>query len=397
MASSTSQTILAVDDNEAFRYSIARRLRDAGFHVIEAATGAEALRLAREEPVLITLDINLPDIDGFEVCRRLKSDPVTREIPVLHLSASCIGSDHKVRGLEGGADAYLTEPIDQHELVATVKALLRMREAQREARRQAQEAERARQDLKAINQSLEARVQQRTAELQRHISEVQKLSSFLLQAQDEERRRISRELHDSTGQLLVALKLNVNQLKSEFANQNPEGQRILQDTEAVVEEMSRQLRTMSYLLHPPLLDEAGLVSALRWYVDGFASRSSLKVTLDVPGHMERLPQALETTIFRLVQESLTNIHRHSESKTGSIRIVSSDNEVLVDVSDEGKGFSFDSEVEGRTSRPGVGILGMRERVHRFGGTLEILSGSSGTHVVARLPIHSVEGTAVKVS
>ena len=399
MASSTSQTILAVDDNEAFRYSIARRLRDAGFHVIEAATGAEALRLAREEPVLITLDINLPDIDGFEVCRRLKSDPVTREIPVLHLSASCIGSDHKVRGLEGGADAYLTEPIDQHELVATVKALLRMREAQREARRQAQEAERARQELKAINQSLEARVQQRTAELQRHISEVQKLSSFLLQAQDEERRRISRELHDSTGQLLVALKLNVNQLKSEFtsANGNGEGQRILQDTEAVVEEMSRQLRTMSYLLHPPLLDEAGLVSALRWYVDGFASRSSLKVTLDVPRQLGRLPQILETTIFRLVQESLTNIHRHSESKTGSIRILSNDNEVLVDVSDEGKGFSFESEVAGRTSRPGVGILGMRERVHRLGGKLEILSDSSGTHVIARLPNHSVQSTAVKAS
>ena len=257
-----------------------------------------------------------------------------------------------MRGLEGGADAYLSEPIDQQELLATVKALLRMREAQKEARRQAEEAERAQQELKAINETLETSVQQRTAELQRHISEVQKLSSFLLQAQDEERRRISRELHDSTGQLLVALKLNVNQLKSEFGNQNPEGERILQDTEAVVEEMSRQLRTMSYLLHPPLLDEAGLVSALRWYVDGFATRSSLKVTLDVPGHLGRLPQVLETTIFRLVQESLTNIHRHSESKTGSIRIVSNDNEVLVDVSDEGKGFSFDSEVEGRTSRPG---------------------------------------------
>ena len=91
----TPQTILAVDDNDAFRYSVVRRLRDAGFYVTEAATGAEALRLAREEPVLITLDINLPDIDGFEVCRRLKSDPVTREIPVLHLSASCIGSAAK--------------------------------------------------------------------------------------------------------------------------------------------------------------------------------------------------------------------------------------------------------------------------------------------------------------
>ena len=302
-----------------------------------------------------------------------------------------------MRGLEGGADAYLSEPIDQQELVATVKALLRMREAQREARRQAEEAELARQELKAINETLEARVQQRTAELQRQISETQKLSSFLLQAQDEERRRISRELHDSTGQLLVALKLNVNRLKSEFVSANPEGQRVLQDTEAVVEEMSRQLRTMSYLLHPPLLDEAGLVSALRWYVDGFATRSSLKVTLDVPRQLGRLPQILETTIFRLVQESLTNIHRHSESKTGSIRILSDGNEVLVDVSDEGKGFSFDSEVEGRTSRPGVGILGMRERVHRLGGKLDILSDSSGTHVVAKLPIHSVQSTAVKAS
>jgi signal transduction histidine kinase len=225
------------------------------------------------------------------------------------------------------------------------------------------------------------------------MSEVQKLSSFLLQAQDEERRRISRELHDSTGQLLVALKLNVNQLKSEFANANPEAERILDDTEAVVEEMSRQLRTMSYLLHPPLLDEAGLVSALRWYVDGFASRSSLKVTMDVPGHLGRLPQALETTIFRLIQESLTNIHRHSDSKTGFIRIVSKDHEVLVEVSDEGKGFSFESELAGRTSRPGVGILGMRERVHRLGGKLEMLSDSSGTHVVAKLPIHSVQRTA----
>ena len=380
MVSPTPQTVLAVDDNDAIRYSVVRRLRDAGFHVIEASTGAEALRLAKQEPVLITLDINLPDIDGFEVCRRLKSDPATREIPVLHLSASCGGLDHKVRGLEGGADAYLSEPIDQQELVATVKALLRMREAQREARRQAEEAELARQELKAINETLEARVQQRTAELQRQISETQKLSSFLLQAQDEERRRISRELHDSTGQLLVALKLNVNQLKSEFVSANPEGQRVLQDTEAVVEEMSRQLRTMSYLLHPPLLDQAGLVSALR-----------------VPRQLGRLPQILETTIFRLVQESLTNIHRHSESKTGSIRILSDGNEVLVDVSDEGKGFSFDSEVEGRTSRPGVGILGMRERVHRLGGKLDILSDSSGTHVVAKLPIHSVQSTAVKAS
>src|SRR5947199_2899664 len=256
-----------------------------------------------------------------------------------------------------------------------------MRDAQREARRQAEEAELARQELKAINETLEARVQQRTAELQRQISEVQKLSSFLLQAQDEERRRISRELHDSTGQLLVALKLNVNRLKSEFASANPEGQRLLQDTEAVVEEMSRQLRTMSYLLHPPLLDEAGLVSALRWYVDGFAVRSKIKVDLDLPAEFGRLPRESETAIFRVVQECLTNIHRHSGSSTAKIRLHQHENQVLVEIEDKGKGIPQEKQQEMATEgSPGVGIRGMRERIRQLGGTLEINSGASGTVV-----------------
>jgi len=380
------QTVLAVDDNDATRYSVARRLRDAGFHVIEAGTGAEALRLARQDPVLITLDINLPDIDGFEVCRRLKDDPATREIPVLHLSASCIAARDKVRGLEGGADAYLSEPIDPQELLATVKALLRMREAQREARRQADEAERAKQELKDANESLEMRVHQRTAELEQQISEVQKLSGALLQAQDEERRRISRELHDSTGQLLVALKLNVAQLKSEMPAGGAAVDRLVQDTESVLEEMSRQLRSMSYLLHPPLLDEAGLESALRWYVDGFARRSSLKLNLELPADLARLPQSMETTIFRLVQESLTNIHRHSGSKTGLIRLVRKEREVQLEIIDKGTGFSFEAEMGGKISRPGVGIIGMKERVHGLGGSLQITSSSSGTRVFATLPI-----------
>ena len=378
--------MLAVDDNDAIRYSVARRLRDAGFHVIEAGTGAEALRLARQDPVLITLDINLPDIDGFEVCRRLKDDPATREIPVLHLSASCIAARDKVRGLEGGADAYLSEPIDPQELLATVKALLRMREAQREARRQADEAERAKQELKDANESLEMRVHQRTAELEQQISEVQKLSGALLQAQDEERRRISRELHDSTGQLLVALKLNVAQLKSEMPAGGAAVDRLVQDTESVLEEMSRQLRSMSYLLHPPLLDEAGLESALRWYVDGFARRSSLKLNLELPADLARLPQSMETTIFRLVQESLTNIHRHSGSKTGLIRLVRKEREVQLEIIDKGTGFSFEAEMGGKISRPGVGIIGMKERVHGLGGSLQITSSSSGTRVFATLPI-----------
>ena len=385
MPNNVSTTVLAVDDNDAIRYSLTRYLREAGYAVIEARTGTEALELARRDPALITLDINLPDMDGFEVCRRLKGDPATSEIPVLHISASCVEPVHKARGLDGGADAYLAEPIDREELLATVNALLRMRQAQREARQKAGEAERAKEELKAINENLETRVRQRTAELEHRNLEVQELSSRLLQAQDEERRRISRELHDSTGQLLVALNMNLASLKEEMAPTNPEANRILDDTASVVEEMSRQLRTMSYLLHPPLLDEAGLASAVKWYVEGFANRSTIEVRLEFPENLGRLPQDMETTIFRLVQESLTNIHRHSGSKTAVIRVVRAEQDVRVEIADEGKGFTS-SDACNHNSRPGVGILGMKERVRRFGGTLDILSSRAGTCVRAKLPV-----------
>jgi signal transduction histidine kinase len=376
--------ILSVDDNDAIRYSFTRYLRDGGYEVIEARTGSEALQLARSNPALITLDINLPDMNGYEICRRLKDDPATRDIPILHISASCVESGDRVRGLEGGADAYLSEPVDRFELLATVKALLRMRQAQRDARQQAVEAESAREELKRINQTLETRVHQRTAELERQRLEVQDLSSQLLQAQDEERRRISRELHDSTGQLLVALTMNLARLKSEHAL-DPAADAVIDDTSAVVDEMSRQIRTMSYLLHPPLLDEAGLASAVKWYIEGFSNRSSVDVTLELPPDLGRLPQELEITLFRLIQESLTNIHRHSGSKTALIRVHRNADEVLLEILDCGKGLASSRLID-HNARRGVGILGMKERVRRFGGTLDISSVPTGTTVHATLPI-----------
>jgi DNA-binding response OmpR family regulator len=132
-------TILVVDDNEALRYAIVRALRSGGYQVMEAGTGVEALQLAAQSPDLITLDIKLPDIDGYEVCRRLRARPDTNHIPILHISASFVASEHKVKALEGGADAYLAEPITKDELLATVKALLRMKQAESEARRREQE------------------------------------------------------------------------------------------------------------------------------------------------------------------------------------------------------------------------------------------------------------------
>jgi signal transduction histidine kinase len=386
MSEKPTATILSVDDNDAIRYSVTRYLREGGYEVIEARNGAEALDLAQQNPDLITLDINLPDINGYEICRRLKDDSTTRNIPVLHISASYVDAGDRVRGLEGGADGYLAEPIDRLELLATVKALLRMRQAERVARNQAVEAEQARQQMKQINESLEWRVRQRTAELERERLDVQNLSSQLLLAQDEERRRISRELHDSTGQLLVALTMNLDRLKSELTTPNPGAEAVINDTTSLVDEMSRQLRTMSYLLHPPLLDEAGLVSAVKWYVEGFATRSAVEVSLDLPLELGRLPEQMEITIFRLIQESLTNIHRHSGSKTALIRLTRDEHNVRLEIADQGTGFTPHVAANEHGSRPGVGILGMKERVRRFGGSLEFFSRSDGTTVQAKLPI-----------
>jgi len=386
MAENTTLTVLTVDDNDAIRYWLTRCLRDGGYRVIEARTGTEALSLAQQDLALITLDINLPDMDGFEVCRRLKENPGTSGIPVLHISASCVGSEHRVRGLDGGADAYLSEPIDHQVLLSTVNALLRLSQAQKESRRQAAEAERTREELAKSYESLESRVKERTAELEHRSLEVHTLSQRLLQAQDEERRRISRELHDSTGQLLVGLTLNLSELHRELGRATPKAQRLVDDASSMVDEISRQIRTLSYLLHPPLLDLVGLTSALKWYVDGFICRSNIQVTLDLPDDTERLSQDLETTIYRLIQECLTNVHRHSGSKTASIRVVKDDHEVRLEVTDEGNGLVPRTESAAEEVRPGVGILGMKERVRQFGGVLEVSSRRSGMSVRATLPI-----------
>jgi two-component system, NarL family, sensor kinase len=278
-------------------------------------------------------------------------------------------------------------------LLATVKALLRMQEAQKEARRQAAEAELARKDLQSANETLETRVRLRTAELESERQEVQQLSSQLLTAQDEERRRISRELHDSTGQLLAALTMNLARLKSEQRWSDPDADALIDDTSTIVDEMTRHLRTMSYLLHPPLLDEAGLLSAVKWYVAGFSSRSSIQVDLNC-GDLGRLPGEMEITLFRLIQESLTNIHRHSGSKTAVIRLERNDTTITLEINDQGKGFIMAKGPGDTLPKSGVGIPGMKERVRTLGGAINISSSPMGTTVKAWLPIRSSDNPEV---
>ena len=177
-----------------------------------------------------------------------------------------------------------------------------------------------------------------------------------------------------------------------------EGCRTLEESLGLVRELSKELRTISHLLHPPLLDESGLPSALRWYVDGFAERSKIPVKLELSSELGRLSPEVETTVFRIVQESLTNVHRHSGSRTAAIKILRIADQLVVEVRDEGKGMPV--QVYGSLSgpaTPGVGIQGMRERVRQIGGRLDIRSGSAGTTLCATLPVRQAGQQSVTAS
>lgn len=215
------------------------------------------------------------------------------------------------------------------------------------------------------------------------------LASRLQQLQDDERRRIARELHDSVGQLLVAIGMNIAMVQSQAHKLDATAAKAVAENAELIEQVSREIRTVSYLLHPPLLDVAGLVSALKLYVNGFSERSKINVELNVPADFPRLSDAVEIAIFRMIQESLTNIHRHSGSATATIRIHQDGEGLRVQVQDAGRGIPKEkqSELPG-SGRSGVGFAGMRERLTQLGGKLEIESDGNGTIVRAILPVES---------
>ena len=250
------------------------------------------------------------------------------------------------------------------------------------------ERNRHEQTLHKAKSELEERVRERTRELEDRMARQQRaeealrgLSVRLLQTQDEERRRIARELHDSTGQSLAVLMMSLSKLSK--TTENAEEARQLEEAVQMVRSVSDELRTTSYLLHPPLLDEMGLRAGLRWYIAGFKERSNIEVSLDMVEEL-RFPADLEMMIFRVVQECLTNIHRHSGSATAAISLSNSMNRVMLEIRDAGKGIPPE-KVSGAA---GVGLRGIRERVKGFGGELEIVSGGKGTTVRAVIPLGS---------
>ena len=248
------------------------------------------------------------------------------------------------------------------------------------ARREAEEK------YRKLAQTLDAEVRARTRELEEQSNQVRELSWRLLRSQDEERRHIARELHDSAGQTLTVLGINLAQLAQKAGRNAPEVAAEAEQIQETVQQLHREIRTTSYLLHPPLLDESGLYSAINWYVQGLQERSGLELRFDCSEKFERLPREMELVIFRLVQECVTNIHRHSASKAASIRLSRESNQITLEIRDEGKGMSRERLTEIQSGRSGVGITGMRERLRQFAGTLAIESGDSGTRVFATIPV-----------
>jgi len=277
---------------------------------------------------------------------------------------------------------------DQGEIIGAINCFYdvterkRAEEALRETvteRRRAEEALRESEtQLRLANEKLESLVQRRTATL-RH------LSAKLMRLQDEEHRRIARNLHDSLGQHLASIKMNLDLLSRAEA---PNKDQVLSEALESVERSIAETRTLSFLLHPPMLDEVGFASAARWYADEFAKRSGIEVKLDLPDGIDRLPELTEMALFRILQESLTNVHRHSGSSSVEIGLSVTENQVVLRVRDFGRGMpaGLRQSSDKNGNHVGVGLSGMRERATDLGGSFDIESNSCGSAIIVALPL-----------
>ena len=303
----------------------------------------------------------------------------------------------------GGYYEYIFRPVLDREgnveLVAGSTRDITYRKRVEADLRQSQEG------LRVLAESLDNKVQERTKELQMRTDSVleqsellRQLSMRLMKTQDEERRRIAREMHDSAGQTIAALSISLGQISSRLSGVDPALQELASQAQAMLKEVEVEIRTTSYLLHPPLLDELGLRAALGWYVEGLRERAGIEVRLSM-AEFERLPEDMELTIFRVIQECLTNIHRHSGSKSADISLVSDDAKVVIEVRDFGAGISEQNLARIRNRGVGVGLRGMFERVRPFSGDVNIDSEEGkGTTITITVPhAHRTETLASRAS
>src|SRR6202049_22524 len=299
--------ILMVDDQPSKLLTYEAILAELGENLIKANSGREALELLLKTDIAVVLmDVSMPELDGFELAEIIRQHPRFQKTAIIFISAVHLTDLDRLKGYQRGAVDYLSVPVVPE----------------------------------------------------------------LLRTQDEERRRIARDLHDGLGQELSAAKMLVDGIHMGHQSVEAKDQAALQAS-GLLERVMQQVRSISHLLHPPLLYEIGLQSALRWYLDGLTERSGIETVFDVdPPEFPRLAPEVETTVFRIVQEALTNVFRHSGAMKACITLTKNDHQVAVSVRDFGKGIAGHI-VELRPGSVGIGLGGMRQRAKEFGGELRL--------------------------
>jgi signal transduction histidine kinase len=345
--------ILMVDDQPGKLLSYEVMLRELDENLIPARSGKEALSiLLKTDVAVVLLDVSMPEIDGFELAEMIRQHPRFQKTAIIFVSAVNLTDLDRLKGYALGAVDYISVPVVPQLLRAKVSVFV---ELQRKAKQ---------------TEGLNAQLRQ--------------MSSRLMTLQDEERRRVARELHDGLGQDLVAAQLMFDRIAADRSAELKD--QLAAEGRDIIGRAIQQVRTISYLLHPPLLDESGLASALRWYLDGISKRSGIHTVLDVqPQKFPRLAPELETALFRIVQEALTNVFRHSGASRSWVVLSHEENRIVVMVRDNGKGLPEEA-AELRPDRIGVGLGGMRQRTREFGGEFRVSNANPGALVEVAIPV-----------
>jgi len=345
--------ILMVDDQPGKLLSYEVILGELGETLVKASSGREALELLlKNDFAVVLMDVSMPEIDGFELADIIREHPRFQKTAIIFISGVHLTDLDRLKGYQRGAVDYISVPVVPEVLRAKVSVFVELHRKSRQ--------------LEALNH------------------ELGRLSFSLMTTQDEERRRIARELHDGLGQDLTVAKIMLQGI-FRGGNSTESNDQAIADVFRLMDGSLQQIRNVSYLLHPPLLDEIGLRSALGWYLDGLSKRGDIEITMELdPLEFPRLAPELETTLFRIIQEALTNVFRHSKASKASVTLEKRESEIAATIRDDGLGVS-DEIAEFRHGSIGVGIGGMRQRIKELGGELLLRNTHPGTCVEALIP------------
>jgi len=359
MTEKETVNILMVDDQPAKLLSYEVILGELGENLVKASSGKEALELLlKNDFAVVLMDVSMPEIDGFELADIIRQHPRFQKTAIIFISAVHLTDLDRLRGYQRGAVEYISVPV--------VPELLRAKV------------------------SVFAELHRKSYQLETLNHELRRLSASLIATQDKERRRIARELHDGLGQDLTVAKI---MLQGIFRKEHPieSKEQVIADVIRLMDGALQQIRSVSYLLHPPLLEEIGLRSALGWYLDGLSKRGDIELTMEMqPQEFPRLAPELETAVFRIIQEALANVFRHSRASKAFVSLEKRETEIAVTVRDDGVGVP-DEIAEFRPDSVGVGLGGMRQRIKELGGELILRNTHPGTivEVVIPIPLHAL--------